>query len=62
MKVGDLNFLHRKVQRLRALCVPSGGRSKFVADLIYRKLQNQDNALEGAAKKANTLHRVNRDM
>ena len=49
------------VQRLRA-CVPSGGRSKFVADLISRKLQNQDNALEWAAKKANTLHRVNRDM
>ena len=49
------------VQRLRSH-IPSGERSKFVADLIIRKLQNQDNALERAAQKANTLRKVNRDM
>ena len=49
------------VQRLR-FHVPSGERSKFVADLIFRKLQNQGNALECAAQKANTLRQVNRDM
>jgi hypothetical protein len=42
--------------------VPSGERSKFVADLISRKLQNQGNALERAAQKANTLRKVSRDM
>jgi len=49
------------VQRLRSH-VPSGERSKFVAELISRKLQNQDNALERAAQKANTLRNVSRDM
>jgi hypothetical protein len=49
------------VQRLRAH-VPSGGRSKFVADLISRKLQNKGNALAQAAQKANTLRKVNLDM
>jgi len=49
------------VQRLRSN-VPSGERSKFVADLISRKLQNQVNALERAAQKANGLRKVNRDM
>ena len=49
------------VQRLR-FHVPSGERSKFVADLISRKLQNQGTVLERAAQKANTLRKVNRDM
>ena len=49
------------VQRLRSN-VPSGERSKFVADLISKKLQNQGNTLERAAQKANTLRKVNRDM
>ena len=49
------------VQRLRSH-VPSGERSKFIADLISKKLQNQGNALERAAQKANTLRKVNRDM
>jgi hypothetical protein len=48
-------------QRLRSN-VPSGERSKFVADLISKKLQNEGNALERAAQKANTLRKVNRDM
>jgi hypothetical protein len=41
------------VHRLRAL-VPDGRRSKFVADLIAKKLQTKPNALEQAALKANT--------
>ena len=49
------------VQRLRAH-VPSGERSRFVADLISRKLRNRGNTLERAAQKANTLTGVNRDM
>jgi hypothetical protein len=49
------------VQRLRSN-IPSGERSKFVADLISRKLQKQGNALERAAQKANALRKVNRDM
>jgi len=49
------------VQRLRSN-IPSGERSKFVADLISKKLQKQGNALEFAAQKANTLRKVNRDM
>jgi hypothetical protein len=49
------------VQRLRA-CVPSGQRSKFVADLITRKLQDHGSALERSAQKANRLRKVNRDM
>ena len=48
-------------ERLRAY-VPSGERSKFVADLLVRKLRNKDNALERAAQKANTLRAVDRDM
>ena len=47
--------------RLRSY-IPSGERSKFVADLISRKLQNKGNVLEQASQKANTLHKVNRDM
>ena len=49
------------VQKLRSH-VPSGERSKFVADLISRKLQHQGNALERAAQKANALRKVSRDM
>jgi Arc/MetJ-type ribon-helix-helix transcriptional regulator len=49
------------VQQLRSH-VPSGERSKFVADLITRKLRKEGNALERAAQKANTLGKVNRDM
>jgi len=33
-----------------------------VAELISRKLQHHGHALERAAQKANTLHKVNRDM
>jgi hypothetical protein len=49
------------MQRLRSH-VPSGERSRFVADLISKKLQNKDSALTQAAKKANRLRKVNRDM
>lgn len=49
------------VQRLRAH-VPNGKRSKFVADLISRKLQSKGTALEQSAKTANKLARVNREM
>ena len=49
------------VQNLRAH-VPSGERSKFVADLISKKLQNKGNLLEQAAQKANKLRKVSRDM
>jgi len=42
--------------------VPNGERSKFVADLLTKKLKTHGNALEQAAQKANTLHRVNREM
>jgi hypothetical protein len=49
------------VQRLRSR-VPSGERSKFVADLISRELRKEAHALEGAAQKANALGKVNRDV
>jgi hypothetical protein len=49
------------VQRLRTH-VPSRERSRFVADLISRRLRNRGDALERAAQKANTLTGVNRDM
>jgi hypothetical protein len=49
------------VQRLRSH-VPCGERSKFVADLIIRKLRNRGNALERAAQKANAFRGVNREM
>ena len=49
------------VQRLRTH-VPSGERSKFVADLISRKLASKQTALEQAAAKANRLHSVAKDM
>lgn len=49
------------VQRLRSQ-VPSGKRSKLVAELISRNLRRSGNALERAARTANTLRAVNRDM
>ncbi len=49
------------LQRLRSH-IPSGDRSRFVAELISKKLQNKDSALAQAARKANTLRKVNRDM
>ena len=49
------------VQRLRSH-VPSGERSKFVANLISKKLQSKGNALAHAAEKANKLRKVSRDM
>ena len=49
------------VVRLRAH-VPSGERSKFVAELISRKLAAKRSALEQAAEKANALESVSRDM
>ena len=49
------------VQRLRAH-VPSGQRSKFVAELITRKLESRRTTLEQAAEKANRLRSVNADM
>ncbi|HEV8542288.1 MAG TPA: hypothetical protein VGR78_07850 [Verrucomicrobiae bacterium] len=49
------------VQRLRSL-IPDGQRSKFVADLIAKKLQNKSSTLEQAARKANQFAHVNRDM
>ena len=51
----------RVVDRLRSH-VASGARSRFVADLISKELKDKDNALESAARKANTLRKVNRDM
>jgi hypothetical protein len=49
------------LQRLR-FHIPSGERSRFVAELISQKLQNKGSALAQAARKANTLRKVNRDM
>jgi hypothetical protein len=49
------------LQRLRSH-IPSGGRSRFVADLISKKLRNKGRALAQAAHKANTLRKVNHDM
>ena len=49
------------VQRLRSH-VPSGERSKFVANLIFKKLESKGTTLAQAAQKANKLRKVNRDM
>jgi len=49
------------VFRLRSR-VPGGKRSRFVADLISKGLQGKGTLLEQAARKANTLHKVNKDM
>jgi hypothetical protein len=49
------------VQRLRTH-VPSGERSRFVAELIAKKLKGKGSALEQAARKANGLRKVNQDM
>jgi hypothetical protein len=51
----------RVVQLLRSH-VPSGERSKFVADLIVARLRNKGNKLERAAQKANALRTVSREM
>jgi len=45
------------VHRLRS-SVPSGERSRFVADLISKKLRGKGTALEEAARKANTLRKL----
>jgi hypothetical protein len=49
------------VQRLRSH-VPKGERSKFVANLIAARLRNQGNILERAARKANALRKISREM
>jgi hypothetical protein len=49
------------VQRFRAH-VPSGKRSKFIADLISKRLASKRTALEQAAEKANQLRGVNKEM
>jgi len=49
------------VQSLRSR-VPSEERSRFVADALEKKLGASGTTLEQAAKKANTLRKVNRDM
>ncbi len=49
------------VQTLRSR-VSIRDRSKFVADALEKKLSAPGNTLEAAAKKANTLYRVSRDM
>jgi hypothetical protein len=49
------------IQRLR-MGVPSGKRSKFVADAIGKELAKIGNELEQAAHKANSLSTVNEDM
>jgi hypothetical protein len=49
------------VQRLRSH-VPSGERSRFVADLISKKLKSKGSALELAARKANGLRKLDREM
>ena len=42
--------------------VPNSQRSKLVAELLAERLGAVEESLERAAKKANTLTRVNRDM
>jgi len=63
-------FLHMKitfelppplVDRLRSF-IPSGERSRFVADLIAKNLKRKRSALEQAARKANRLRKVNQEM
>lgn len=49
------------LQRLRSH-IPIGERARFVSELISKKLQDKGNALAQAAKKANSLSKVNRDM
>jgi hypothetical protein len=60
MKV-TFNLPPSLVRRLR-IHVPGGERSRFVDDLICRKLRAEDKALERAARKANTFSKVDRDM
>lgn len=49
------------VHRLRSH-IPSGERSRFVAELITKKLQGKLTALEQAAQKASRLTPLNREM
>ncbi len=49
------------VFRLRSH-VPSGERSRYVADLISKHLRGKETALAHAARKANALRKVNREM
>lgn len=49
------------VQQFRAR-VPSHERSQFVANLLAKKLQGTAGDMEEAARKANTLRQVSRDM
>lgn len=42
--------------------VPSGGRSKLVAELLAERLSVVENSLERAAKKANGFASVTADM
>ena len=49
------------VQRLRSH-VPAGERSRFVAELISKKLSKKPSDLESAARKANKLRHVTKDM
>ncbi|HZM05831.1 MAG TPA: hypothetical protein VFC44_22755 [Candidatus Saccharimonadales bacterium] len=49
------------VERLR-FHIPSGERSRFVADLISRTLRKKGSTLAQAAQKANSLRALNRDM
>jgi hypothetical protein len=48
-------------QRLRA-SVPTGKRPRFVVELISKRLQNKGSALEKAARKANALGKITRDI
>jgi hypothetical protein len=50
------------VLRQLRCCVPAGQRSRFVTELISRKLRNKGSALARAAQKANTLRKVKSDM
>ena len=42
--------------------VPSGRRSKLIAELLAGQLRSREDALERAAKRANTFKQVAADM
>jgi hypothetical protein len=42
--------------------VPSGKRSKFIAEILAKKLQTNNTVLQQAAEKANRLRSVSKDM
>jgi hypothetical protein len=42
--------------------IPSGQRSKLVAELLSKRLKTAEDSLEAAAKKANKFRMVNKDM